>query len=149
MIVTYFEQETSYTCGPACMRMVLDSLGIHKTERQISILLGTNRIRGTRHRDFVSLAEKYKLRYSVHRNSSLEDLKYYYRKGYRIIVCYSHPIIKGGHYAIIKAIKGNRVTLMDPIDGPDKSYSLSYFKKMWRSDQTYEGERGWFMAIKK
>jgi ABC-type bacteriocin/lantibiotic exporter with double-glycine peptidase domain len=148
-MVTYFEQETPYTCGPACMRMVLSSLGIKKTEKQVTKLLGTNKIRGTNHRDFVSLAEKYKLRYSVNRDSSLDDLKYYLKKGYRIIVCYFHTIGREGHYAVIKSMNARKITLMDPIDGPSKVYSLSYFNQMWKSNKTYEGERSWFMAIKR
>ncbi|PIN94126.1 hypothetical protein COU56_03175, partial [Candidatus Pacearchaeota archaeon CG10_big_fil_rev_8_21_14_0_10_31_9] len=57
--IPYYEQETNYTCGPACMRMVLGSLGIKKSEKQITKLIGTNKIRGTNHRDFLSVVEKY------------------------------------------------------------------------------------------
>lgn len=148
MMVRYYEQETAYTCGAACMRMVLESLGIKKTEKQVAGLLGTNKIRGTNHRDFVSLVEKYKLRYSVHREASLQDLKYYFKNHYKIIVCYFHPIEKEGHYAVVRNIKRNKITLMDPNDGPSKTYLLSYFKKFWGSNKTFEGERSWFMAIK-
>ena len=146
--IPYYEQQTKYTCGPACMRMVLASLGIHKTEDQITKLLGTNKIRGTNHRDFVSLAEKHKLRYSVNREATIDELKYYYKNHYKIIVCYFHPIDKEGHYAVVRKMTPNKITLMDPIDGPNKTYSLSYFGKFWGSRKTYNKERSWFMAIR-
>ncbi|MEM3113040.1 MAG: peptidase C39 family protein [Candidatus Pacearchaeota archaeon] len=146
--IPYYKQETQYTCGPACMRMVLDSLGIKKSERQITKLLGTNKIRGTNHRDFVSLAEKYKLRYSVHREASIEDLKHYYKNHYKIIVCYFHPKERVGHYAVIKKLTPTKITLMDPTDGPDKTYSLKYFDKFWSSRKTYNKEKSWFMAMR-
>jgi ABC-type bacteriocin/lantibiotic exporter with double-glycine peptidase domain len=149
MISTYFKQETDYTCGPACMRMIFYSLGISKSEKQITKLLGTNKLRGTRHRDFVSFAEKYKLRYSVNRNATIDELRYYYKQHYKILVCYSHPIEKEGHYAVIRKITPKKITLMDPISGPSHTYSTSYFNKLWKSDMTFEGERSWFMAIKK
>ena len=37
--IPYYEQETNYTCGPACMRMVLASLGIKKSEKDIQQFL--------------------------------------------------------------------------------------------------------------
>lgn len=146
--IPYYEQETIYTCGPACMRMVLASLGIKKSEDQLTKLLGTNKIRGTNHRDFVSLAEKFKLRYSVNREATIHDLKYYYNNHYKIIVCYFHTKDKEGHYAIIRKLTPSKITLMDPIDGPRKTYSINYFNKIWSSRKTFNKERSWFMAIR-
>lgn len=148
MAIPFYEQQTPYTCGPACMRMVLASLGIKRTENQITKLLGTNNIRGTNHRDFVSLAEKYKLRYSVHREAVVDDLKYFYKNHYKIIVCYFHPTEKVGHYAVVKKLTRERIHLMDPTDGPNKSYSLNYFQRIWSSKKTFNKERSWFMAIR-
>lgn len=146
--IPYYEQQTKYTCGPACMRMVLASLGIHKKEGQITKLLGTNKIRGTNHGDFVSLAEKYKLRYSVNREATIDELKYYYKNHYKIIICYFHPVEKDGHYAVVRKLTNTKITLMDPIDGPNKTYSLNYFRKVWGTRKTYNKERSWFMAIR-
>lgn len=146
--IPYYKQQTSYTCGPACMRMVLASLDIKKSENQITKLLGTNKIRGTNHRDFVSLAEKYKLRYSVNREATIDELKYYAKNHYKIIVCYFHPKDKEGHYAVVRKITPSKITLLDPIDGPNKIYSLNYFRKIWSSRKTFNKERSWFMAIR-
>jgi len=146
--IPYYEQETNYTCGPACMRMVLASLGIKKSEKDITKLIGTNKIRGTNHGDFLSLVEKYKLRYSVNREATIDELKYYSKNHYKIIVCYFHPVEKVGHYAVVRKITSKKITLMDPVDGPNKTYSLSYFQKIWSSRKTYNKERSWFIAIR-
>jgi len=34
--VPFFRQEVWYSCGPACMRMILAFLGIIKTEEEIT-----------------------------------------------------------------------------------------------------------------
>ena len=146
--IPYYEQETNYTCGPACIRMVLASLGIKKSENYITKLIGTNKIRGTNHRDFLSLVEKYKLRYSVQREATIDELRYFYKNHYKIIVCYFHPTEKMGHYAVVRKLTPTKITLMDPIDGPNKIYSLSYFKKIWSSRKTYNKERSWLIAIR-
>lgn len=147
--MTYYEQETNYTCGPACMRMVLAKIGIEKSEKEVAKLLGTNKVVGTKNKDFVNLAEKYKLQYSVHRNSSITNLNYFFKKGYQIIICYFHPKEKQGHYAVIRSMRNNKITLMDPIDGPNHTYSIKNFEKYWKSTKTFEGEKAWFIAIKK
>lgn len=38
----HFRQETPFTCTPACVRMVLSSLGIDHSEEELVLLLGTD-----------------------------------------------------------------------------------------------------------
>ena len=35
IIIPYFKQESWYTCGPACLRMVLAFFGIARTEAEV------------------------------------------------------------------------------------------------------------------
>lgn len=141
------KQETPYTCGGAAMKMVLDSLGIKKTEKQLTKLLKTNKIRGTWHRFFPQVAEKYKLNYIVERNSSINRLKTLLKKGYKIIVCYYYPPEKVDHYSVIKKIR-SKIYFYDPFFGKNHSYSLTYFNKIWKSDPKYDNEKNWFIAIR-
>ena len=60
----YYKQEREYSCGAAAMRMVLENLGIKKSENEIIKYLGTNKTKGTMNKDFPRLAEKFKLNYS-------------------------------------------------------------------------------------
>jgi predicted double-glycine peptidase len=149
MVFNYHKQETNYTCGAAAMRMVLEYFGIKKSEKQIVNLLGTNKVRGTWIKNFPSLAERLKLNYIVKRNSRIEDLKEYQKKGYQIIICYLIPKDKVDHYSVLKKIDSKNIYFFDPWYGAEHKLPLNYFKKIWYSDKRYEKEKAWFIAIKK
>lgn len=148
MHLPYFKQETSYTCGAAALRMVLASIGINKTEKQVAKILGTNRVKGTLHDDFFKVAEHLKLKYIVERKSSVKDLKKLQDENYRIIVNYLLPVTKVGHYAVVREVGSKYIHLLDPFIGPDQIYPISNFIKNWKSGFEKDYSR-WFFAIKK
>lgn len=148
MHLPYFKQETSYTCGAAALRMVLASLGINKTEKQVAKILGTNKRSGTLHDDFFKVAEHLKLKYIVERRSSVQDLKKLQEENYRIIINYLLPVSKIGHYAVVREVGNRYIHLLDPLIGPDQIYPLKFFIKNWKSGFEKDYSR-WFFAIKK
>lgn len=145
----YYKQETKYTCGAAAMRMILECLGIKKTEKQIVKLLGTNQVRGTWNKDFPILVEKYKLNYTVRRKASIKDMKSCLKQGYYIIVCYFYPPEKVDHYSVVKKIDTKNIYFWDPWFGPNHSYSLKKFKTIWKCDKRFDNEKRWLFAVKK
>lgn len=145
----YHKQETNYTCGAASMRMVLENFGIKKTEKQIVKLLGTNKVRGTWIKNFPIVAEMFKLNYVVKRNATIADLKKYFNEESVLIINYFIPADKVDHYSVLKKIDNNNIYFFDPFYGPEHKYSLSNFKRNWRSDPKWEKEKSWFIAIKK
>ncbi len=147
MRIPYHHQERIYTCGAASLRMAFEALGIKKTEKQMARLLGTNKIKGTWEKDFPRLAERYKLKYSVEHNGSINDLKKLYKKGYILIVCFYDRKEREDHYAVVKKINSKEIHLLDPWNGPDKMYKISNFKKMWKTIS--EKDLKWFIALKK
>ena len=149
MFFPFHKQETKYTCGSASMRMALESAGIKKSEKQVEKLLRTNKVRGTWHKDFSRLAEKYLLNYVTKRNSSINDLVEYQKKGFTIIICYFYPSEKVDHYSVLKKIDKHFIYFWDPWFGPEHKYSLKYFKTVWKSDPKYDNEKRWFFALKR
>ena len=147
MAFPFHEQETNYTCGAACMRMVLEFFGIKKTEKQLIRLLGTNKVRGTWHKDFPRILEKYKLTYVVERSGTLEDIKRYMKGGYEVIVGYMPG--ECDHYSVVKKIDNDFIYFWDPSKGPDNKEGIKEFKRTWKSDPRFEEDRGWFVAIKR
>lgn len=79
-IIPYFHQETN-TCGKAYMRMVLASLGIIKSEQELSKFMSRTNYRGTNNGDLTRCAELFRLSYVVSRNSKLHDVQRLQRKG--------------------------------------------------------------------
>jgi len=143
----YHKQESSYTCGAASMRMALEYLGIKRSEKQVARLLGTNKVKGTWEKEFPKLAERYRLSYVVNHRGAISDLKRLNKKGYVIIICFHHPVDKIDHYSVIREIAEGKIHLYDPWKGPDSVYKLSYFDKIWRTEQ--EKDLRWLIAIKK
>lgn len=149
MSLKFYRQQTDYTCGAASMRMILESVGIIKSEKEIARIMETNEESGTWNKDFPKLAEEYKLNYSVKRNASLKNLKEYHKKGYKIIVCYYLPNEDVSHYAVLNKIDSKKVYLYDPEMGPNHKYSLKEFNKLWSITSKHDKERNWMFAIKK
>ena len=109
--IPFYKQETKYTCGPASMRMALEFCGIKKSEKQIAKLLKTNKIRGTWHKSFTSVAEKFKLNYIAFRNASISDLKQFQKNGFVIILCYFCKEEEFDHYSVLKKINRKNIYL--------------------------------------
>lgn len=130
------------------MRMALAFCGIKKSEKQVAKLLGTNKVRGTWHKSFPIIAEKFKLNHVSMRNATIDDLKEYQKKGFCIIVCYLYPFEKADHYSVLKKSGDKFIYFFDPFFGEEHKYLLSYFKTIWRSNPKYDNEKCWFFAVK-
>ena len=146
---SFHKQETKYTCGAASMRMALTFCNIKKSEKQVAKLLRTNKVRGTWHKSFPIVAEKFRLNHISMRNAKINDLKEYQKNGYAVIICYFYPSEKVDHYSLLKNIDAKYIYFLDPFFGEEHKYLLSYFKKIWKSDPKYDNEKCWFFAIKK
>lgn len=142
-MLPYYKQSKDWTCGPACMRMVLASFGIRKSEAAVAKLLCVSKVSGTKHKKFAELSEKLKLSYVVRRKGSVEEIKEFL-PWCKIIVCYWLPDEKSGHNAVVRKISSKRIYLFDPWFGRNYSLPLSYFNKNWRCRQ----DKRWFIAIK-
>lgn len=146
-MTSYFKQETQWTCGPACMRMVLSRVKVQKSEKALVKLLKTTHRHGTNHNEFPKLAKKFKLFHIVGKqDSTIADLRSALNEGLQIIVCYFSLEDNFGHYAVINKITKTYIYLSDPEKGPNFKLSLKEFSKTWHGTHTYQG---WFFGVKK
>lgn len=141
----YFKQNYVYTCGPAALRMVLDSLGIVKPEKWLARELRTNKRFGTKHEMLPALCERLKLDFVVRRNQSAADIKRFLKRKYRVVVCHIPPKDSFGHFAVVRKVTADRIFVHDPYYGPDVSYSRKHFERLWHDT---ENNKGWLIAIK-
>jgi predicted double-glycine peptidase len=131
------------------MRIILHKLKINKSEAEITKLMHTSPRGkyGTHHNEFPRLAKKLNLPFVVgEKNSTFRELKQAMQENYKVVVCYFDKRLQEGHYATVKSIKENRIYLLDPEVGPNHSYSLQHFRKIWHG---YYTPKGWFFGIKK
>jgi ABC-type bacteriocin/lantibiotic exporter with double-glycine peptidase domain len=160
----YFKQETCWTCGPAVIRMFLAGNGIKRSEKQLTKILKTNKMVGTRQSSFLTFAQKYKYNYLTGDNSNIKQLTELYKNGFFILVSFMKTItddprypfklrkdypIEENHIAAIKKITKGRIFLLDPTFGENENYSIKEFERMWSRLNYYEKDKRWFFAIKK
>lgn len=145
--IPFFRQETDYSCGLASMRMVLTSMGITKTEKELEILMNYYTDgKAVWHKSFSNLAEELKLNYVTIRNSSLRDIRKLLDEEFRIIVAYFLPRQKVDHYSVVRDLNKSHIFFLDPWFGPKHKYTCRYFVKNWFD---LENERRWLFGVKK
>ena len=148
MTSPYHKQHKFNTCGPASLRIVLEALGIKKSEHELTKVLKTNIFQGTLHKNFVKAAWLFDLHYASFSNATIKDLKELQEKGYQIIVSYRPPE-DFYHYAVLKAIDDKHIHLYDPWYGPMTKYELKDFVKRWKSNPLFEKKKRWLIAMKR
>ena len=143
----FYEQSTSYSCGAACMRMVLEELGIKRSEEALMKIMGSSPKSGTDNNQLPKLAEHFRLSYVVSRNAKVEDITALQKQGYHIIVGMTDPIDNIGHFTIVKKVTAKEIEFIDPGHGPSHKLQLSVFKKNWKS--MFEPDVGLLIGIRK
>lgn len=144
MKLSRYRQKKDYTCGPACMKVVLDYFGIKKEINELVKELKTTKKRGTDNAKMIEVIKKNKLKYVVKANSRLADIERFL-KDYLVVVGYFIPYYQESHYAIVKKIDAEKIYFHDTWFGSNHQYKISYFLKNWWDEE----EKRWLLAIKK
>lgn len=130
------------------MKMVLASLSLSYSERELAKRMETNEAHGTSNAAFPRLAEELKRMYHVERNAKLETLKTMHNQHWRVIVGLYLAEEQQGHYAVIRAIGKDTITLLDPEFGPSHRIPRETFPSLWRNSPKGDNEHHWFIAIR-
>ena len=101
------KQETEYSCGPASLRMVLESHGLSKTEAELRELTNCS-VLGTEPPDIVLAARVLGFRETRECNLNLEELSEQLGSGIYPIVCigvrFDSDLRPQPHYAVVTAV---------------------------------------------
>lgn len=130
----YYQQETPYTCGAACLRMMLSEFRDY-SERTLAALSRTIHL-GATPLDLASAARELGYKASVYKNGTFKDLNVHMPCIVLInpgIILQDEPT-RNGHYVIIKRIEGEKVIVNDPapiFGGEDKEIDKKTFVDAW------------------
>jgi len=162
MKIKYHKQETCWTCGPAVIRMFLDTNGIRKTERQLVKMLRTTKQGGTKKSSIIRFAKEKGFTYITGNNFSISEIKKLMKRNFFVIVSVKRKTpenfpfrinkdfkIEENHFAVVRRITKSRIFILDPIYGPKEMFEFDDFNKIWHEIDHHEKDRGWFIAIKK
>lgn len=152
-------QSTNYTCGPACVRYILEQFDIHVSERTVSEAVhatpefGVDPLFITAYfiNQGIPVEElKQEEGEDIDINRYLATLQEYLDDGKMILVDYlaGDDLDEDGHYAVLLDINGQNVTIWDPSLGEEKSLTLPYFVDHWKdTDRNGEIFRKWALVV--
>lgn len=145
----YFKQESWYTCGPACLRMVLSFFGIARTEAEVMKECDTTEL-GTTTAKISTAAYKFDLKSSPLKNANLDDIKNDLRKGRPVIVLIDPSYLYGGisgfgHFIVIVGFSDEEIIYHDPDASEGKYLHINYevFQNSWKAT------RCWMISMEK
>ena len=145
MQLPYFKQETHYTCGPACLRMILAGNGIHQSERTLATLSEQNVRHGTRRAAMVVTLRRFGVRCSVFPQGTLTQLLTTVRAGRSVLVNFREPSEDEGHYAIVTGENDGTMLLHDPLNGKNFPMTRREFSKRWLGYKSPAPNVGWMV----
>jgi ABC-type bacteriocin/lantibiotic exporter with double-glycine peptidase domain len=112
--MTYYRQETRYSCGPASIRNCLLSLGEYHSERKIRRLAGSDKSKGTNEKKLCRaikiLGFDTKEIYNKSEAAFIQRIKYNIKNNNKIIVLTDHE----DHWISVVDYKNKYLRVIDP-----------------------------------
>lgn len=157
-----YRQQTKWSCGPATLKIILDSFGRKLSEKELIHLTGCNEKIGTPPDALCSALQSLGYRTFQQTNADISDIESFLRAGLPVIVAYQSvddkpygtlPNINDdnryGHYAVIMGTNKTHFFLSNP--EKDSAYDPIHkdvFLKIWWDRDLIERRlfNRWFMA---
>ena len=146
----FYKQTQGFSCGPACARMMLHSMGIEETEEKLIAIMEAAAHQGTPRANWHKLAAHYHLDIIAREPGSLEELIELKAAGWQITLLVLADV---PHYVVFLGVRDGRVYMHDPWSGPNYSLLIRNFLRKWeispekwRHDSIYNSHR-WFVAL--
>lgn len=141
--MTYFHQQTKFTCGPASIRNCLLALGYLYSEKKIRNLSGTDKENGTNEKKIFKALKALGFSYKFFLNKSdkafKQKLLYNIKKGNKLILLTDHE----DHWISVVGYNNRKLIVIDPeqkrnrIELTPKELSLWCLNFNKRSKETY------------
>ena len=130
------EQEKTYTCLPACLRIVLHYLGTSLTEEEIANACNTTEA-GTTLADAVHAVHSLGFNATRIQNATLEDLMHYLNHNEPVIVLVGVENLPygdfGTHAVTVCGFDGDEILYIDTALGQEIRLDVITFLRAWRS----------------
>ncbi len=134
--IKYFRQTTFYSCGPACLRMMLPAFGLEATESELINICGTSSF-GTTCEQILQAAQLIGLTGETFKIRTVAELDKILQKRKPIIALIDAAVLYGGpplagHFVVILKAKGDEFVYHDPVMGPSRTVAKELFLKAWQ-----------------
>lgn len=146
--ITFFQQDTDYTCGPTALQMAFNYFGLIKSEDDLAHILKTSSNHGTFHKKMIDTARQNGFYCYVNNNSTIHEINHYLKLGLPVIVHFTETSENDTHYSIVYGVTTNSVLLNDPWNGKIH-LSRKNFMNRWHGCVKNVCNEGWMMVISK
>lgn len=145
--VPYRPQETSASCGAACLRMVLEYYSAAVTEEALRQRSQTTWQRGTTARNLAQAARDLGYAAEVVENVSFDQLREFLQQGMPLIALVDPTVLYGisfgeGHFIVVVGMGENSVVFHDPQMKAALTSSRDDFFHAWAASW-FEGVKIW------
>jgi len=129
----YYKQEKNYTCGVACLRMVLSAQGLPDIDEDtLEEMIECVPESGTHYKSMVSFADKFDLDCISHEGGTVEEIDELTKQGWSVVVAYSVDV---PHFALYEKCNDNHLFLCDPFFGEHVAHLKKKFARvLWQID---------------
>lgn len=125
-------------CGPASLKMVLEYLGLSKTEKELAELCKVDVNLGTSDALIKNAAETLGFAVEIKNNSSFDDVQKWINRGLPVIVDWftrgvsnSDSAVCDGHYSVVVGLDDEYIYLQDPEIGGLRKIERNDFLRVW------------------
>jgi ABC-type bacteriocin/lantibiotic exporter with double-glycine peptidase domain len=140
--IPHFRQTTSYTCVPACIRMILAYWGHYYSEENLVTILGVRPYVGTLVDNVITGLETIGFHAKWFENASIAELKQLLNGNWPVIVFLQAKDLqsdgRGYHALVIYGIESGRIFCHDPLWDKSRIFRIPAFRTTWAKTD-YQG----------
>jgi len=148
--IPYYKQGREYTCGIACLRMVLEYFGLNFSEERL-ITIGDVGREGTTPDALVEIAKRIGAMADASPDRDIKYLRQCIENNIPPIVLIDIGILlesetEMAHYMVVKGFRNNEIVLADPdpyFGSENKIYDVEKFEDAW------DYIRNWTIEVRK
>lgn len=137
-----YKQETDYTCGAACMRILLEGQGVILPEKTLAKEALASKESGIDAVMLPRVLKKHGFPSRLTRRMSERELQKLLSKEIPVIVNYVMPKERVGHYSIAVGATKTAIEILDTDLGTIISMPWTVFKKLWYGHRSPIKNRG-------
>lgn len=143
--IQYIRQRTGYYCGPASLEMAFGFFRKHATQDHLARRAKTTKARGTTTKAMINVARKAGFHVYANDRSTIEELQFFLRRGFPVIIDFIEPSSDEGHYALVAGMEKGKIVLHDPWNGDKFALAIPEFERRWHD--RFSDHPRWMMAV--
>ncbi len=143
----HYSQNKDYTCGPACLRMILSYYGKDYSEKELERLLTTTQEKGTKEENLIKISKKLGFKTTSKINGTLQEIEKNLIKNIPVLIVFRSW--NEGHFSVISGFTKTHFILHDPAKkGVLRTIRKDLFLKRWKAKYNKKATR-WYLALTK